>query len=81
MCAVSVVQVYFRERTYPQPNTTIPWPQPVIQWQPDTWKLYREILDKLAELDRKLDQPDCDNPAKAVWMREVEARLAKLEQP
>lgn len=81
MCAVSVVQDYFRERTIqPQPfNQWPPTPAPAINWQPDTWKLYKEILEKLTELDRKTGQPDCEDPAKAAWMREVEKRLAALE--
>lgn len=79
MCAVSVIQDYFRQRT-PLDG----WPSrlgPSIDWKPDTWKLYKDILEKLGELDRKLDQPDCETPEKTAWMREVEKRLAALESP
>jgi hypothetical protein len=34
----------------------------------------------LEELDKKLGQKDCEDPAKAEWMGSVEKRLKKLEQ-
>lgn len=40
---------------------------------------FKEIIRRLDDLDEKLGQPDCHDPAKAAWMREVEARLEKLE--
>lgn len=67
MCAVSAVHDYFRLR----PDT--PWTQ-------DTFSEYQEIIRRLGDLDRKLDQPDCDDPAKSEWMKDVELRLRELEK-
>lgn len=67
MCAVSVVHDYFRDNTSPG------------QWTKSEYALLQEVLEKLTILDTKLGQPDCHDPAKAAWMREVEKRLKKLE--
>lgn len=67
MCVISVVMDYGRMNIPPN------------AWTPDTFKQFKEILDKLGELDRKLDQPECHDPAKAEWMKAVEERLSTLE--
>jgi hypothetical protein len=67
MCAVSVMQDYFRQYV------------PLRDWTPPVWADYKEVLRRLESLDAKLGQPDCEDPAKAAWMREVEQRLARLE--
>jgi hypothetical protein len=67
MCIVSAVMDYGRERI------------PVQQWTPETFGQFQQILIELQKLDAKLSQPDCEDPEKAKWMREVEGRLAKLE--
>lgn len=67
MCSVSVIQDYMRERVEP------------YQWTRPVWNDYQEVLRRLEALDAKLGQPHCEDPAKAAWMREIEARLAKLE--
>lgn len=67
MCAVSATMDYFR--------TTVP----VQQWTRPAFDEAKEILRRLEELDKKLDQADCHDPAKAAWMREVEERLQRLE--
>lgn len=68
MCSVSVVYDYFRQHTNPE------------QWDHYSFDLLKQVIDKLNILDDKLDQHDCEDPAKAAWMREVEERLAKLEK-
>jgi tetrahydromethanopterin S-methyltransferase subunit G len=68
MCLVSVMSDYGRNNIAP------------TQWTQPVFNEYQEILKRLAELDAKLNQPDCVDPAKAAWMREVEERLQKLEQ-
>jgi len=83
MCAISVIQDYYRQRTAPWPpfNPT-PMPSlPPIDWTPETWKLLKEVLAKLEALDAKTGQPHCEDPSKAAWMRDVERRLAILETP
>jgi len=67
MCMVSMIHDYARERV------------PMDVWTPASFEQFKQILDKLAALDAKLSQPECEDPAKAAWMREVEARLAALE--
>lgn len=67
MCSVSVIQDYMSQRTTP------------AQWTRPMFNEYKEILRRLDKLDEKLGQPDCEDPAKAAWMREVETRLDKLE--
>ena len=62
-----MVHDYARERINP------------IQWTPSIWIDFTEILRKLDELDKKLGQPECHDPAKAAWMKEIEAKLAALE--
>ncbi len=54
---------------------------PAGQWTPPVYSEFKDIMARLDALDAKLDQPHCDDPAKAAWMREVEARLATLEKP
>lgn len=67
MCAVSAIHDYYRTNV------------PIDQWTVSRFNEYKDIVRRLDELDKKLSQPDCDDPAKAAWMREVEARLKVLE--
>jgi hypothetical protein len=66
MCMVSVVMDYGRNI-------------PQQQWTTPLWNDFSEVIRRLDALDKKLGEPECHDPAKAAWMREVEARLAKLE--
>jgi hypothetical protein len=66
MCMVSVVSVA---------GGTVP----INDWTRPAFNEFREILDRIAALDAKLGQPDCVDPAKEAWMREVEKRLQALE--
>lgn len=67
MCMVSVIQDYARERVKP------------IQWTKESLDEFKSILRQVEELDKKLNQPDCDDLRKAEWMKEVEERLEALE--
>lgn len=67
MCAVSAVHDYYRLNV------------PVNDWTRPMFTEYQEIIRRLDLLDKKLDQPDCEEPAKAAWMTEVEDRLKRLE--
>lgn len=67
MCMVSAVMDYGKQI-------------PQHQWTLGTFADYQEVLRRLEALDKKLDQPDCHGPAKALWMKEVEARLSALEK-
>jgi tetrahydromethanopterin S-methyltransferase subunit G len=67
MCAVSAV--YDAMKTVP-----------LEQWTWPTFNEMKEILDKLNEIDRKLGQPDCEDPSKADILKTIEDRLRKLEE-
>lgn len=67
MCAVSATMDYMRQYV------------PIQDWTRPQYNEFQEILKRLADLDAKLGQPDCHDPAKAEWMREVEERLDRLE--
>lgn len=67
MCSVSVIMDYGRTRIPPK------------QWTPSAWSEYKEILKRLEALDEKLGEPDCEDPAKAEWMENIEKRIAALE--
>ena len=66
MCTVS--GVYDLGRTFPMDFWTTP-------------KLdeFKKVIDAAQEFDKVADQPDCEDPVKMEWMKEVEERLAKLE--
>jgi hypothetical protein len=68
MCWVSYVHDYSR--------TNIP----IESWTVPAFNEYKEIIRRLEKLDEKMGQPDCEDPGKAAWMREVEERLASLEK-
>ncbi len=67
MCAVSVIHDYMRVNVPPE------------QWTRPLFSEYQEIIRRIEQLDTKLSQPDCPDPAKAAWMRDVEERLMALE--
>lgn len=67
MCVVSATHDYMRQRV------------PIRDWTRPAFDDYQEIIKRLEKLDKKLGQPDCVDPAKAEWMKEVEKRLAELE--
>lgn len=67
MCSVSVIQHYMGTSTEP------------AQWTRPMLNEYQEIIRRLDKLDGQLGQPDCVDPAKEAWMREVEARLDAME--
>jgi len=68
MCSMSVLHDYMR--------TNIP----ITQWTRKDFNEYKEIIDRLDKLDKKLDQPECDSEDKSAWMKEVEERLEALER-
>lgn len=52
---------------------------PLSNWTPSSFSEFQEILKRLDALDRKLGLSDCEDPAKALWMKSVESRLRALE--
>lgn len=70
MCLVSMVTDW-HQRTYP---VTHPY------WDvSDNHKKFKEILDAVKELDKRLGQPDCVDPKKDEYIKELEARIKRLE--
>lgn len=53
---------------------------PQESWNNDLYVQFLDLLRKVEEIDRKLNQPDCENPAKAAFLKDVEARLKRLEE-
>lgn len=52
---------------------------PLGSWNGDVWSKFNEILAQIKALDIKLGQKDCEDPNKAIWMREMERRVLSLE--
>lgn len=69
MCSVSVVHDYWSKNTK------------TSQWSQQDLTDYKEVIRLLDKLDKRLGQLECEDPAKAAWMREVEKRLQGLEDP
>ena len=67
VCAVSGLHDYFRQNV------------PLDNWTRPVFNEYQEIIRRLDKLDAHFAQPACEEPAKAMWLKDVEARLAKLE--
>jgi hypothetical protein len=40
---------------------------------------FKQIIERLDRLDKALGLPECHDPAKAAWLKDIEARLARLE--
>lgn len=53
---------------------------PNTYWTPANFSEYQEIIRLLTELDRKLGLANCEDPAKAAWMENIEKRMKKLEK-
>lgn len=67
MCAVSAMYDYGRQL-------------PEQWWRPQQFYKYQELIKKAEEWDRMANQPDCEDSAKAEWMKAIEERMRKLEQ-
>jgi hypothetical protein len=66
MCAVSVVLDYGRTH-------------PLRDWNQQSFGRFKVLVKEAEKFDADTNQPDCEDPEKAKWMREVEERLARLE--
>lgn len=67
MCYVSVILDYGRNRI------------PINQWDRQSFDQFQRVVKEAEVLDATTGQPDCEDPEKAQWMREVEERLRALE--
>lgn len=66
MCMMSVVTAYGQGVS---PNS----------WTPGTWKQFVDLTKQVEVLDTDLGEPECIDPGKAEWMREMEERMRALE--
>lgn len=86
MCIMSMVIDYGRERIWPQiPPAT--WPSPVPSTPPvdheaelAKWEAFKKLLDKAKELDIVAAQPDCEDPEKVKWLKEMDHRMKAIEE-
>lgn len=49
-------------------------------WNPQTWPSFEEILEKARRWDELNKQPNCEDPEKATWIKDIERRLTELEK-
>jgi hypothetical protein len=49
------------------------------KWTFDTWIDYKKLIEDAKKIDEKLGEPNCEDPAKTAWMKEIEDRLKRLE--
>ena len=81
MCAVSMVSDFYNQR--PVMPTPVPWPSGIpytLPWTPEALSYLKDILKRLDDLDKKLGLAHCEDPKKALWMKSIEKRVAKMEQ-
>lgn len=67
MCMTSAITEYAHQRI------------PQFQWTLPVYNEFKVIIEMIEALDRKLGQPDCVDPAKAEYLKQIEERLSKLE--
>lgn len=80
MCAVSMVYDYGRTNP-PWQNPLGPSPMPLPDTQvEDAIKRYLKLIEDAKEYDRATKQPDCEDPEKAKFMKEVLDRLDAIEK-
>jgi tetrahydromethanopterin S-methyltransferase subunit G len=68
MCIQSVVMDYMKRRV------------PLDRWTPPAYQDFQELLRRIDKLDRDLGEPDCVDPVKAAYIKQIENRLAELEK-
>lgn len=69
MCASSAVYDYF--------NKNVPVTNPAFDWS--TYQLLKDVLKKIDDLDAKLGQKDCVDPAKETYLLKLENELLRRE--
>ncbi len=93
MCAVSMVYDHYgKDQGWGQAGPTIPFIQqpydnkPIdwstglpqqLPWTPDVLKELKQVIERLDAIDKKLGLAHCEDPNKAKWMAEIEAKLQK----
>lgn len=79
MCVVSNI-IGAGQQIWPSPNTYTPWYAQPPGPTPEQWAAFQELVEKARKFDELAGQPDCEDPQKTEWMRQIEERLAQLEE-
>lgn len=53
---------------------------PQEYWTSERLNDFRQVVKMAEKVDQEEGNPDCEDPSKAAWFAEVEARLSKLEK-
>lgn len=86
MCVVSMISDWGRDRwplqpqPYSYPSGPLPLPPSPYLPSKQEWDEFKELLRRAAEYDKRTNQPDCEDPKKQEWMKEIERRLELLER-
>lgn len=75
MCTVSMIADYYDKRTWPGSppfpyNPPAPLP-PVPQWDEESKRLLREVLERLDKLDKRLGDIECNDIAKEKLFKQL----------
>lgn len=84
MCVASNIGDYYKPH-WPQFDPPKIWPdltpaKPINPWSEEKMRKLMELIEKAREMDKLMGEPDCEDPAKTAWMKQVEQRLKKLEK-
>jgi hypothetical protein len=61
---------------------SIPYTSPAkdpFKWDAKKLDKLKKLIEAAKEMDAEMGEPDCEDPKKTKWMREIEERLGKLE--
>ena len=88
MCAYSNISDWGRSQyypvtptpTYPMIITPAPPEDPMVRLTKKDWEAFKKLLAAAKKFDAETGQPDCESATKTAWMKEVEERLAGIEE-
>lgn len=66
MCVVSVITEYGRDRMS-------------APWTPEQLQAFKVLIEQAQKFDKLTDQPNCEDPAKAVWIAGVEESVGAIK--
>ena len=53
---------------------------PMDYWTPDKFLDFQKVVKMAERVDQEEGNPDCEDPSKGEWLKQVEERLDKLEK-
>lgn len=87
MCVVSAISDHYKDikwDDYHHWDKKPAYPMPVVIHTPPTeaevLKKIMDLIKQARELDKLTGEPDCEDPKKTQWIRDVEKRLDELEE-